>query len=45
MSGDMEFDYKKIMKKLDCKDSDVNELRGKIEKFEHIPKGLSSRKV
>lgn len=45
MSADMKFDYKKALKKLNVKESDVIELRETIKKFENVPKSLSSRKV
>ena len=45
MSADLEFEYKKAMKKLDIKESDINELREKIKKFEKVPKCLSAKKV
>lgn len=45
MSADLEFDYKKALKKLNVKDSDVNELREKVRKIEKVPKNLSSKKV
>jgi hypothetical protein len=45
MSADLEFDYKKSLKKLNVKDSEVKELREKIGKLEKVPKSLSSKKV
>jgi hypothetical protein len=45
MSAGLEFDFKKSLKKLDCRESDVNELRETIKKFEHVPKKLSWKQV
>jgi hypothetical protein len=45
MSADMEYDFKKSLKKLNLKESDVKELREKIKKLENVPKNLSLKKV
>lgn len=45
MSADLEFHYKKALKKFKFTDENVQELREKIMKFENVPKNLSSKKV
>lgn len=45
MSADLEFDYKKALKRQKFTEENVNELREKIKKFEIVPKKLSSKKV
>lgn len=45
MSADLEFDYKKALKRQKFTEENVNELREKIKKFEIVPRKLSSKKV
>lgn len=41
----MEFNFKKALKSQGFLESEVNELREKVKKFENVPKKLSSKKV
>lgn len=45
MSADLEYNYKKALKRQKLTDKNVNELREKIKSLENVPKNLSSRKV
>lgn len=45
MSTDLEYNYEEALQRQKFSDSDVNELREKIKKFENVPKTLSARKV
>ena len=45
MSADLEFHYKKALKRQKFTEENVNELREKIKKFDNIPKNLSPKKV
>lgn len=45
MSVDLEYNYKKALKRQKLTDKNVNELREKIKTLENVPKNLSSRKV
>lgn len=45
MCADLEFHYKKALKKQNFTEENVNELREKIKKFENVPKNLSPKKV
>lgn len=45
MSADLEFNYKKALKRQKFTEENVNELREKIKKFDNIPKNLSPKKV
>lgn len=41
----MEFDYEKALKLTNFNKRDVEDLRGKIKKFKHVPKKISDKKV
>lgn len=45
MCADLEFDYKKALKRQKFTDKDVNELRDKIKSLDNVPRKLSSKKV
>lgn len=45
MSADLEFNYKKALKRQNFTEENVKELREKIKKFENVPKNLSTKKV
>jgi transcription elongation GreA/GreB family factor len=41
----MEFDYEAALRRQKFTESDVNELRKRVEDMENVPKNLSSKKV
>lgn len=45
MCSDMEFEYKAALRRQNIAESDVDELRKRVEKLENVPKDLSSKKV
>lgn len=45
MSADLEFHYKKALKRQKFTEADVDELREKVKKFESVPKSVGSKKV
>lgn len=45
MSADLEYDYEEALKRQNFTEANVNELREAAEKYDNVPKNLSSKKV